>query len=272
MQSAKQITSKAKSNLAFALLCLPKSQRNDMISFYAFCRIIDDIADSTVIQITEKQRLLDLWKQAISQQVVEEELGSAIQDILSIINCYKVDPQLFIAIIEGCYSDISNEQRFENIEHLEQYTYKVASCVGLISIKIFGCTHAQSETYAQNLGHALQLTNILRDVGYDSKNGGRIYLPLDALAQFNLTQHDIHQGNYNANFIQLMHKLADLAEQYYQAAISSLPKADRKKLKAAESMRKIYYNILQKMKTDDFQVFQKRYKLSKFKKIYHLIS
>ncbi len=272
MQSAKEITFKAKSNLAFALLRLPQSQRDDMVAFYAFCRIIDDIADSVEIQISEKKRILNLWKNAISQNILVDELGGRLKNILSIITTYNIEPKLFTEIIDGCSSDISNEQRFPTIKDLEKYTYKVASCVGLVSIKIFNCSDQQSETYAKNLGHALQLTNILRDVGIDSKNGGRIYLPLELLTKYNLTQQDIHQSKYNANFIKVMHELADLAEQYYRASIVSLPTVDRKKLQSAEAMRKIYYNILQKMKTDDFQVFNKFYKLSIFKKIYHLIS
>lgn len=270
-QTAKQITSKAKSNLAITLLCLPKARRYDMVCFYAFCRIIDDIADSLILSAQEKERQLDLWHHAISEKQSYEELGASITEMIDIIDRYQLNPEYLLEIIVGCKSDIPNNQRFATLDDLQQYTYRVASCVGLVSIKIFGCEHPDSDIYANKLGHALQLTNILRDVGQDLSSGGRIYLPQDKLDEFNVSDTDLRNKKHTDNFIQLMKHLSDIAEKFYQEAVAIIPDSDRKHLKAAESMRKIYYTILQKMKADNFQVFTKTYKVSKLKKIYHLL-
>ena len=160
---------------------------------------------------------------------------------------------------------------FGNWEELKDYTYRVASIVGLISIRIFGCTSADSEKYAVALGHALQLTNILRDVGEDLDDRVRIYLPLNDMARFQYTERDLVARVYDGRFIHMMHYLAERAEAYYQEAISHIPECDKSALRAAEGMRRIYQGILYKMRADDFKVFEKRYSLPKWKKLYFLL-
>lgn len=268
MQTAKQIASKAKSNLTFALFCLPKVQREHMINFYAFCRTIDDIADSTRLSSLKKHETLDSWKDAITEKKTPALLNFHLQELYHIQDFYQIKTQYFLDIIEGCRSDISNTQRFNSIEDLKGYTYKVASCVGLVSIKILGCTDKNSEQYAIHLGHALQLTNILRDVGYDINNNSRIYLPLEILKKHKLNQIDIIENNYCQNFINMMHEMAIIADQEYNLALKALHTQDKKSLRAAESMRKIYTNILKKMRNENFKVFKKKYKISKIKTIY----
>ena len=137
---------------------------------------------------------------------------------------------------------------------------------------ILGCKHPQSEKYAETLGHALQLTNILRDVGHDLRNGNRIYLPHTEMVRFQYSERDLVGQVYDGRFISMMNYHAEHAEHLFKEAKELLPAEDAKALKASESMRKIYFNILQKMKKDKFQVFTKHYKLSTFKKLYHLFS
>lgn len=271
MLSAEEITKKSKSNLAFAFLFLPKKRRHDMVTFYAFCRIIDDIADNLELATEKKEKLLERWFQSIEKNHADLELCSIQPDILTIIERYSLDKNHLLEIIKGCKSDISNNQKFGSWEELKKYTYRVASCVGLVSIKIFGCETSQSEIYAEKLGHALQLTNILRDVGNDLKNGNRIYLPHQEMIRFQYSERDLVGRVYDGRFISMMHYHAQRAEKYYAEAQDAISNKDKKALRASEAMRKIYFNILQKMKADDFQVFTKDYKISKLKKLYHLL-
>ncbi len=271
MSEAKQITKKAKSNLAFAFACLPPQRRRDMVSLYAFCRIVDDLADSPDIPIDEKRAGLESWKQCFSQSS-HENLSETQKNILEIRDRYQIDNQLFLDLIAGCHSDLQPSRRFSDWEQLKDYTYKVASCVGLISIKIFGCEHPDSEKYAVNLGHALQLTNILRDVGEDLSDNLRIYIPENDMIRFQYSERDLVGKVYDRRFISMMHYISERAEYYYLEAEKSFHQQDAKALRSSEAMRKIYHCILKKMQADNFQVFHQRYTLSKPKKIWILLT
>lgn len=264
MSSAQEITRKAKSNLAITLTCLPKDRKRDMISFYAFCRVIDDLADELEIPLEKRKLGLAEWRDGIGHGFeTPNELQS---EIIDLIKRYDISKRPFLELIDGCSSDLQ-PQKFGNWEELEKYTYRVASCVGIISTRIFGCTHPDSEKYAIALGHALQLTNILRDVDEDLRNGGRIYLPLADFARFQYSERDLLGRVHDGRFIAMMAWHADRAEKFYQEAMSHLKPEDAKALKAAEAMRKIYHTLLKKMRSDGFQVFTQRYSVSKPRKL-----
>jgi len=274
MSEAKQITKNAKSNLAFAFACLPKERRNDMCHLYAFCRIVDDLADSPEIPMNEKISGLQSWKDCFSgsDSLDTNNLSETQKNTLLIRDRYKIDNQLFLDLIAGCHSDLKTSRRFSDWEDLKKYTYQVASCVGLISIKIFGCTHPDSEKYAINLGHALQLTNILRDVGEDLSDNLRIYVPENDMIRFQYSERDLVGKVYDGRFISMMQYISERAEYYYDEAIKHLHPQDSKALRSSEAMRKIYYGILKKMQADKFRVFDQRYSLSKPKKIWLLLT
>ena len=270
MSEASEITKKAKSNLAFAFACLPRDRRADMVTFYAFCRVIDDLADDPDIPRDDKIAGLESWKACFTSP--PENLDALQQDMLEIRDRYAIDNQLFLELIAGCESDLNPNRRFGSWEELEKYTYRVACCVGLISIKIFGCKHKKSEAYAVALGHALQLTNILRDVGEDLDDNVRVYLPENDMIRFQYTERDLIGRVYDGRFISMMNYIADRAEAFYQEAVDSLHPDDKSALKSAEAMRKIYHAILVKMRGDHFNVFEKRYTLSKPRKIWSLLT
>lgn len=274
MQGAEEITKKAKSNLAIALLCLPKQQKSDMITFYAFCRVVDDIADDLDIPAEQRHQQLDHWKNLITQKHPQTSAGPTNEleaKVVELIEAYAIEPQLLVKIIEGCRSDIDFPPRFQTWDELYQYTYKVACCVGLVSIKIFGCKSPQAESYAIELGHALQLTNILRDVGTDLDNGSRIYLPAEVMVQFHYSEDELKNKVYNQAFIDMMNYCCARANQHYSNVLTNTPHDDVAFLKPAESMRRIYTDLLEKMEADQFQVFTKKYTLPKWKKLYHLL-
>lgn len=268
MSEAQEITRKAKSNLAFALLSLPKENRDDVTIFYAFCRVIDDIADEPNNSLEEKISGLNHWQAVLNDEVTDPEPLEAA--VLNLRNKHGIPKEHFLDLIEGCRMDLQ-PQRFETWEELQTYTHRVASTVGLVCLPLFGATHPDSPAYAEKLGHALQLTNILRDVGEDLENENRIYLPLQDLARFDYTEKDLEAKVYDERFQALMHYQASRAAQLFSEALQLLPPSDRQPLMAAEIMRSLYQRLLEKMEEDDFRVFDRRYRLSKARKLGTLI-
>lgn len=264
MSDSAEITRQAKSNLAFALQILPKERREGMITFYAFCRVVDDLADDPQRPLEAREADLLAWKAGLENGFAEPD---ALQrEVVEMITRYEIPARLLTAIIDGCLMDL-HPQRFSTWEDLSQYTYKVACAVGLASLKVFGATDPASERYAIALGHALQLTNILRDVGEDLANGGRIYLPLADFARFQYTERDLVDRVYDDRFMAMMAYQAERAEGFYREAVEVMPKSDARALVPAEIMRSIYQSLLVKMKKDGFKVFDQRYRLSKARKM-----
>ena len=263
-RTADEITRQAKSNLAFTLRVLPKKRRTDLTRFYAFCRLIDDLADDPNLPLTKKNTGLASWKSLFTENTVQENLPShQLQaDLLEMRDRHGIKDTTFLSIIEGCEMDLQ-PQSFDTWEDLQNYTYRVASCVGLACLPLFGATHPNAEKFAVTLGHALQLTNILRDVGEDLQDNTRIYLPLSDLAQFQYTQQDLIARVHDSRFLALMNHQARRAETLFREAAELLPKTDHRALLAPRVMARIYSRLLNKMKRDHFHVFTRRYSLSK---------
>ena len=261
---AASITKGSKSNLALAFIALPRARRRDITTFYAFCRIVDDIADAPELPIAEKRRRIQLWREALADSFAGEP--PLARDIRALMARHMIPRSLFEDIIAGVEMDLT-PRFYKTFEELRLYCYRVASAVGLVSIEIFGYRNLACKDYAVNLGLALQLTNILRDVAEDLANGGRVYLPVSDLAQFGLTPETlvVHRGGAG-NFRELMRFEAGRAAEFYAKAAAGLPREDRRSMIAAEIMRAVYGRILDKMRADDFRVFEKRYALSSVEK------
>lgn len=262
--SAEAITRSSKSNFALAFLALPADRRQDITTYYAFCRVIDDIADAPGPQPADKARQLAEWKRALCEPFAGEP-PLAVQ-VRALIAKYRIDPDLLRQLIEGCEMDLL-PARYATRDDLLRYCYRVASVVGLVSIEIFGYKNAATRRYAVELGYALQWTNILRDVAKDLANGGRIYLPLADLARFGITPEDLALRQGGPRFRELMAYEADQAEAFYARAVAELPPGDRRSLAAAEIMRRIYHRLLGKMRRDGYRVFEKEYRLGKLEKL-----
>jgi 15-cis-phytoene synthase len=158
-------------------------------------------------------------------------------------------------------------RRFRHLGRALGYIWKVACAVGLVSIRLFGCTEPGAETYAVALGRALQLTNILRDVREDLDNGGRIYLPLDDLARFGYSEEDLTHRIHDGRFLKLMEFQADRAQGFFREAADTMPAADRRALRPARIMADIYQHLLERMRRDGFRVFDRRYSVSRPRKL-----
>ena len=243
------------SNLAFALLCLPRARRTDAMLFYRFCRTVDDIADQPHLAVGDKHKQLEAWLAAVENGLPP--------DLESLVVRHSIDRSLFAEIVKGCASDIE-ARRFSTHADLELYCWRVACAVGLVSIKIFGCHDPHSETYAVHLGHALQLTNILRDIGEDAGRG-RIYLPQEDLTRFGVSEEEILNLREGAGFKGLMRHQATRARVRFAAALP--PQADFKSLLPARIMSAVYQKILDRIERENFPVLQNRISLSPGEKL-----
>jgi 15-cis-phytoene synthase len=263
MNEAEAITKKSKSNLAFAFVSLPKERRDDITAFYAFCRQVDDAADDPGIALAERL----LWLQGWRRWLLKAEQGEPVfaGRVREIIEKYRIDRQLFEEILLGVEEDLS-PVRFRNFKELAEYCFRVASAVGLVSIEIFGYKNPRCKTYANRLGMALQLTNIIRDVDKDLRNGGRIYLPMDELEMFGYSEASLRRREYNRSFLQLMQYQGGRARSFYRDAVRVLPDEDRRSMVAAEGMRAIYFTLLDRIERDRYRVFEKEYRLTRFEK------
>jgi 15-cis-phytoene synthase len=260
--NAATITRQSKSNLALAFISLGRERKRDITVFYAFCRVIDDIADSSELSAIEKRVRLAKWRQILYAGARDEPLLA--RDVRELIAKYSLPIDMLEEIIAGVEMDLST-LRYPTFEDLRIYCYRVASVVGLVSIEIFGYRNQRCKQYAIELGLALQMTNIIRDVGKDMQNG-RIYLPQEDLARFHYSESELIQRRYNERFVQLMDFQARRARQFFSNAAAALPAEDRRAMTPAEIMSSVYRGLLRRIELDKFRVFEKDYHLSKTEK------
>jgi len=263
MSEANEITRKSRSNLAFAFFSLPKATRQDITTFYAFCRQVDDAADDPEVPLSQRRHWLQGWRRWLVQAEPGEP-GFA-SELRTLISKYRIDRQLFEEILLGVEMDLE-PVRFQDFEALHRYCYRVAGAVGLVSIEIFGYRNDQCKEYARKLGTALQLTNIIRDVDKDLRNGGRIYLPSGELRMFGYSEEELRDRKYNSAFVRLMQFQAERAHSFFREATRLLPAEDRRSMVAAEGMRAIYFALLRRMEKDRFRLFDKTYRLNHLEK------
>ncbi len=254
MEESRTITRKSASNLALAFVLLPKAKRDGMSALYAFCREVDDVADDESRPVEERRARLAEWRADISRACAGEPPQFRVhQELQPFIHRHKLPFGLFDELIRGVEMDL-DIRRYATYADLEQYCYRVASVVGLLSIEIFGYTNPACRDYANHLGKALQLTNILRDVRADAERG-RIYLPLAELARFHVTEDEILHFKYSERFRHLAGSVVQQARKFYQQARESLPAEDRRAMAAAELMGSVYWRLLRKLELQQFDVF-----------------
>lgn len=270
MTDADTITRNAKSNLAFTLVDLPEERRRNMARLYAFCRIVDDVVDEPGMNSEERHAALDRWADIITCKAPPlEGIETEVQKLMVELH---LDTAPLLELIAGCRADISPVQPATRYDLLH-YAYQVAACVGISSAAVMGASPAARD-YAMALGYALQLVNILRDVGEDCRKHGRIYLPADDMALFGVTTDDIHNQRYNYRMRQLLAYEAALAEKYFCEAeelYHALSVDDRNCLIPAQAMSLIYHTVLEKMRDDEYRVFERRYSVNNFRKLWFLL-
>ncbi|ABE49737.1 presqualene diphosphate synthase HpnD [Methylobacillus flagellatus] len=239
------------SSFYYSFLFLPKAKREAITALYAFCREVDDIADD-VQDVNVAQTKLNWWRSEIINLFEGKPQHPVTMALQSPVRELKLKQQHFLEIINGMQMDLE-QNRYRDFEELELYCYRVASVVGLLSASIFGYSNPQTLQYALDLGMAFQLTNITRDVGEDGRRG-RIYLPLDEISRFGVSEQDILQGKASDNMRQLLEFQVERAERYYEKALAELPLEDRKQQRTGLIMASIYRTLLKEIKRDDIQV------------------
>ncbi len=259
-----RITRRSRSSFYYAFILLPPQRRRALHAVYAFCRFIDDIADDESIR--EPALLLRRWREELDRVYAGVPTRAVSRALADSARRFAIPRELFEEIIAGVEMDLSRK-RYQTFAELRPYCYRVASALGLICIEIFGYRNPSAKLYAENLGLALQLTNILRDVREDAARG-RIYLPLEDLARFNVSEDEILGGVYSSNFVSLMDFEAKRAQELYAAAQAALAAEDRSTLLTAEAMRLIYAALLERIIKSNYRVLDRRHRLSAPHKLY----
>jgi len=249
---------------------LPKEERHAIKTVYAFARRIDDIVDENPSLdpdvIMRKRQRLQWWRSQIeSMYDPMADATNTVSALGVVVRRFSIPKQYFLAIIDGCEHDLM-QHRYSTFTDLKEYCYSVASVVGLISIEIFGYKYEETKQYAINLGYALQLTNILRDVKTD-KDRGYIYIPTEDLERFKLTESDIVNEVYDERFVSLMEFQAKRAREFYHQARALLRPDERLTMVAAEIMDAIYYRLLDKIELNDFHVYKHKIRVNTVHKV-----
>jgi phytoene synthase len=262
-QSARQITRKSRSNFYFSFLFLPREKREALYSIYAFCRRSDDIADQN-LSLTDRQQELERWRIQLAACYEGRADTPAMKSLGECVRRFQIPKSYLDDLIRGVEMDLT-QNRYPTFDALYPYCFRVASTVGLICIEVFGYQNPNTRKYAEYLGVALQLTNILRDVGTDGAQD-RIYIPLEDLQRFGLSEADILERRYTPAFIDLMAFQAERAESFYQKAAALLPPEDRRNMLPAEIMGAIYHRLLERIRRTNYPVFNETVSLPDWRK------
>jgi phytoene synthase len=255
-------------NFYYAFVFLPPEKRLAIEAVYAFARRGDDVADSglapedATAALTRYRQALDACYAQDSSQLDSPELRA----LASAIERFKIPRQPFDDLILGLEMDLTGAH-YETFDDLSLYCYRVASTIGLICIEIFEYQNPRTRGYAVNLGKALQMVNILRDIQADAQRG-RVYLPQEDLDRFGVRPAQLLAGTYNDSFIELMQFECDRALEFFKQARLLLPPEDRRSMKAAEIMASIYWGILKRIQKRCYNVFGKRVRVPRPMKLW----
>jgi len=252
------------SNFYYAFLLLPRSKREAIKNVYAFCRIIDDIVDESPAG-RDPAAELDHWREEIHACYQGWPSTPFGERLLGSIEEFDLPKEPFLDLIDGMEMDL-HYGKYETFADLREYCYRVASAVGLICIEIFGYQSLRTREYAVNLGLALQLTNILRDLKEDVGRG-RIYIPMEDVERFAYSEAGFRGNLFNAPFIDLMRFEHDRAVSYFERAAASLSSEDRPSMFAAETMAAIYRELLSQIKGVSFDVYRNRVSVPKKRRL-----
>jgi phytoene synthase len=254
-QFVSRLTRRSRSNFFYAFLFLPRREREAIYAVYAFCRIVDDAVDLGNDPAAQRAEL-GRWREEIARVYHGVPTHPAGQRLQAAVRAFPIPRAALEEVIAGVEMDLE-PTAFESFEDLRVYCYRVASAVGLCCIEIFGYADPRAREYAVNLGIALQLTNILRDLGPDAR-AGRVYLPGEDLRRFGVTAEDLAAGRYTERFVDLARFQAARAREFYRRAWDALPASDRGRLFAAEIMGRTYLALLDAMEARRFRVLDER--------------
>ncbi len=264
-QYCQQKAAASGSSFYYSFLFLPPERRAAIMALYAFCREVDDVVDECADPSLAASKL-GWWRGEVAAIFGGSPTHPVAQALQEVITRFDLPREQLLEIIDGMEMDL-RQTRYLDFKGLQLYCYRVASVVGLLSAEIFGYTDRQTQKYAHDLGIALQLTNIIRDVGEDARRG-RIYIPMDELQRFEVPAADILQSRYSDNFRRLMEFQVERAEQYYTQALAALPDADHKAQRPGLVMAAIYRTLLEEIRRDGCLVLDRRTSLTPVRKVW----
>lgn len=257
------------SSFYYAFLFLPRQRRAAITAFYAFCREVDDVVDEATDTGVAATKLA-WWRAEVARAFEGQPNHPVMRALMPLAADYRIEQRHLLAIVDGCQLDLE-QTRYLDFVALQRYCHLVAGIVGEVAANIFGQTSADTTAYAHRLGLALQLTNIIRDVGEDAMRG-RIYLPVNELQQFDVKAHEIlkrqEPDEFRQRFVALMRFQAERAHRCYDEALAMLPAQDRRSQKPGLMMGSIYRDLLREIERDDFRVLRQRVSLTPLRKLW----
>ena len=257
------------SSFYYAFLFLPSTQRAAITAFYAFCREVDDVVDEVRDPGVAATKLA-WWRTEVGRAFSGQPQHPVMQALMPHTAPFGIEAGHLLGVIEGCEMDLQ-QNRYLDYPGLQRYCHLVAGLVGEVAARIFGQTQPQTTAYAHVLGQAMQLTNIIRDVGEDARRG-RIYLPVADLQRFDVKAHELLQRDapwgYSERFAALMRFQAERAHALYDQALAQLPAQDRRAQRPGLMMAAIYRTLLREIEASQFQVLHQRIALTPLRKVW----
>lgn len=254
-----RVTKENARNFYYTFRPLPAEKRRAIYAVYAYCRLCDDIADGN-LPIEDKYRGFAEVRQNLRTVEPSSEHAPMYHALHDAAQKFQIPYQRFEEILQGVEMDMV-KSRFADFDELREYCYKVASVVGLVCIRIFGYEDAKAEEYAVDMGLAMQLTNILRDVKEDAEIG-RIYIPLDEMCRFRYTEAELHRGEVSEGFTDLMAYQTARARTYFDSSRQLFPLVSADARACPRLMHATYSGILDRIERAGFDVFERRIGLS----------
>jgi phytoene synthase len=253
------------SSFYYSFLFLPPERRRAITALYAYCREVDDTVDECT-DVAIARTKLAWWRKEIAAMLAGKATHPVTLALQPHVQTYALEGKHLQAIIDGMEMDL-DQTRYLDFPGLQRYCWHVAGVVGILSASIFGATRPQTLQYAEKLGLAFQLTNIIRDVGEDARKG-RIYLPVNELQQFDVTAADLLNARHSDRFEQLMRFQAERAQRAYDEAFALLPAEDRRAQRPGLIMAAIYRTLLDEIERDGYHVLNQRVSLTPIRKLW----
>ena len=260
-----QKTVQSGSSFYYSFLFLPPERRRAITALYAFCREVDDTVDECTDQSVARIKLA-WWRNELSSMYKGNATHPVMQALMPHLAVYDLKQEHLQAIVDGMEMDL-DQSRYLDYPALQRYCWHVAGVVGILSASIFGVTNPQTLKYAEKLGLAFQLTNIIRDVGEDARKG-RIYLPINELQQFGVTAADLLNSRHSDKFEALMRFQVERAGRIYDEAMALLPREDRRAQRPGLMMAAIYRTVLDEIARDNYHVLNQRISLTPIRKLW----
>jgi phytoene synthase len=253
------------SSFYYSFLFLPAERRRAITALYAFCREVDDVVDESTDDMVARSKLT-WWRKEIQAMLANAPTHPVSKALLPHMTTYQLEGAHLMAVIDGMEMDL-NQTRYLDFPALQKYCWHVAGVVGILSASIFGISNPQTKVFAEKLGLAFQMTNIIRDVGEDARKG-RIYLPVNELQQFKVTAADILNARHSPEFEALMQFQYERAQKLYDEALALLPPEDRRAQRTGLIMAAIYRTLLSEIQRDGFHVLNQRISLTPIRKLW----